>query len=224
MAITTLHRISELESLVAGFETTSISRWGKEKLIQTLNESRSIAIANTWMGGTKIHPSWQQKITIPFNERNAEGLCYNTFPFPYEVIKGKKLADGCVFVGNHLFTVQYDRVNTTSELLDYQNHPVLNRVYTQRVAAVLEENMWKLYSKKFDIKSLGVSAIFADPTSLPYFNISVDEYPIDQESFDFVKGYTRDKYLREIESTPNPPETISGGGRMSEFSVPNRRR
>jgi hypothetical protein len=220
--LTTLHRISELESTVSGFVTTDSSRWSQPKLIALLDEIRAVAITNVLMTGGRVHPDWLQSITIPFSSHEQNDVCYSTFPFPYSVIRAKKLNDGFYFVGNDSFTAAYDRVNTRGELLNSAKHPILARSFTQRVAALFEENQFTTYSQKGNIRTLGVSAIFSSPTSLPYFNLEKDAYPLDSNTFEFALGYARDKYMNQEEATKI--QTPSVNKDTSQFSIPNRRR
>ncbi len=204
MGISTLERISELESIVSAFITASESRWSREKSIALLNEGRAAAISNTSQGGTRLHRSWQQDLVLPYEDSMQDSDCYSTFgPMP-SVIKLKKAQDGVVFVGNEDFTVEYGRKNTIGELRNAMKHRILRRKITNGVGALLKEGQWQVYTDlKFGkIKSLGVTAIFNDPTSLPHFNIVEDEYPIDDTTFEFCLGYLRDKYLNPIASTP----------------------
>lgn len=221
--ITTLHRISEMESVVSAFITASGSRWSREKAIEMLNEGRAASISSTSQGGTRIHPSWTQKLTIEYDETLQDNTCYSTFgPMP-SVIKLKKLQDGTIFVGNQDFTVQYGRFNTIGELLNAQKHRILSRKMKNGVGALLEENQWKCYTDlKFGkIRSLGVMAIFNDPTSLPYFNIVTDEYPIDDTTFEFCLGYLKEKYLTQVESTPATTEKTF---KNLPFQIPRKHR
>lgn len=204
MGITTLERISELESIVSAFITASESRWSREKSIALLNEGRAAAISNTAQGGTRLHPSWTQPLVLPYDATIQDSDCYSTFaPMP-SVIKFKKMQDGVTFVGNADFSVEYGRFNSIGELNNAKKHRILRRKITNGVGALMEDNKWKVYTDlKFGkIKSLGCRAIFNDPTSLPYFNITDDEYPLDDTTFEFALGYLKDKYLNSVAQTP----------------------
>lgn len=221
--ISALHRISELESIVSGFATTDTSRWGRAKIIETMNSGRAVAISNSLQGATRLHPSWQQKIVIPYLSYEKESNCYSTFDFPYSVIKATKTHDGCTFVGNKDFNVAYDRINSRGELLNMQKHPILNRAITHRIAALFEEGKWYIYTEKnIAIRSLGVIAIFNHPTELPHYNLEKDEYPVDDTTWDFIRGYLKEKLLNQVEATPIQTPTTNKD--LSEFRVPTRRR
>lgn len=222
MTATTLHRVSELESSVAGFIATNSSRWNREKSIELMNEIRSVGIMNVMQNGGRIHPDWLQKITIPYSALEQTDSCFSTFPFPYSVIRLKKITDGIVFVGNENFTVAYDRVNTRGELLNMSKHPILARAYTQRVAALFEDGNFETYSNKGSIRKLGVNAIFSQPTSLPYFNLEHDPYPLDENTWEFCLGYAKEKYLNQEEATKI--QTPATNKDTSQFSIPSRRR
>lgn len=221
--ITTLKRISELESVVSAYITASESRWSREKSIELLNEGRAAAISNTVQNGTRIHPSWQQELVLPYDEAIQESCNYSTFgPMP-SIIKLEKAKDGVIFVGNEDFTVQYSRFNTAGELLNAMKHRILRRKIENGVAALLDGDQWKIYTDLTfgKIKSFGTKAIFNDPTSLPYFNIAEDEYPIDATTFEFCLGYLKDKYLSGIASTPVLTDKTN---KNLPFQIPSRHR
>ncbi len=218
---TTLHYISILEGIVSGLPATTPSRWNRKKLTEILNEGRAIGLSKTIQNGSRLNPIWQQKITIPFSALNQEDECFSTFPFPYSVIKATKAIDGCIFVGNEDFTVAYNRINTRGQLLNYSKHPILGRAFTQGTAALLEDGQWFVYSNKA-IRTLGVIAIFNDPVSLPYFNIEKDDYPLDETTFDFVRGYLKEQVLNQIESTPIATESTNRD--ISQYQVSSKRR
>lgn len=203
MAITTLQRISELESSVSGSITSDFSKWSRKKMINTLDEGRAAAIVDSVMRGTRIHPTWLQTLTLQYDPLIQESDCYTIFPCP-SVIKLKKLTDGFVFVGNEAGTVAYGRINTRGEMLNMMNHPVLSRKITNGVGALYEDGKWYIYSDKTEglIKSLSVRAIFNSPTELPYFNLTEDEYPIDQTTFEFALEYLKERLLYGEAMTP----------------------
>lgn len=223
--VTVIERISELEAAVSAV-TTDFSRWTLARQIQFLDEGRAVAISNSVQNGYRIHPEWQQNLldssAIEYDDRLQESDCYTVFACP-QPIKMKKITDGFVFVGNSDGTVAYSRVNTRGELLNMTKHPILNLTITHGNAALYEDGLWKIWSGTTQgrIQSLGVIGVFESPTALPFYNIQLDNYPIDNATMEFIIGYLKQGLLNQMAGTPITTESTAGA---PQFNIPSKRR
>lgn len=196
--MTTLERISQLESVESGFVTSSDSRWNRRKLIQFMNDARAKIISD--LKGARIHPEWTQEFIPDYDELLQDSKCYTRFIVP-SVIRITDKMDGFIFIGNTDGYTSYKRVVTRGELNNMRRHPILSRAITNGVAALYENGEMFLYSNS-QVKSLRIEGIFNDPTSLPDFNINKDRYPIDDATFEIVKVYMKQAYMNQIASEP----------------------
>lgn len=219
--ITTLERISELEKIVEA-TTTQQSKFSRETLIQFLDETRAIGISNTSQGGTRLHPDWTQTFYATYDPLFQDSDCETVFELP-TAIKFKKIVDGYQWFGNTDGSVQYRRINSRGEYNNMLKHPMLLRSITHNVAVLIEDTRAMVYTKvpRARIQQLRVNAIFNSPTQLPSFNITTDNYPIDNTTFDFVKGYLKQTILNQMEQTPILSQKTN---KELAFSVPQRRR
>lgn len=222
MVITTLQRISELEKVVEAVMTQQ-SKFSRETLIQFLDETRAIAISNTAMGGTRLHPDWTQTHYCTYDAQFQDSDCETIFELP-SAIKFKKIVDGYQWFGNNDGSVQYHRINSRGEYNNMLNHPMLVRKITNGVAVLVEDGRAIVYTKipRSRIQQLRVNGIYNSPTQLSSFNIDTDNYPIDNTTFDWIKGYLKQTILNQMEQTPVLGEKTNR--ELSQFAVPGRRR
>lgn len=216
---TTLDYISELQAEVEAVQTQG-SKLSREKLISYLNEGRALAISNSGQGGTRINPVWLQTYYCVYDSLLQDDDCNVIFDLP-SAIKFKKYADGYVGFFNNDGSVQYRRFNTLGEVNNAMNHPILARSLTKYIAVLVENEQAKIYTKvpRARLQQLRVSGLFNNPTELPDFNITTDQYPIDETTFEWVRGWLKQTILNQIEQTP-----VTGEKTSANYAVPQRRR
>lgn len=188
--MTTLECIEFISMTDGGGKFTDENRANPMSLLSVLNTGRGVAITQRYAKGGDIHPNFIQTVHPAYEEELQEDDCYELFRIP-RAVDINDMMDGYLFMGSRSGKARFTRIKNRNNYFNMIAH---------RVGRALLENgtFWRpdpdtgtaiVYKK--GVKKVFLDMVAEDPTSVPGFNIEVDDYPITMDALKKVEEMVR---------------------------------
>lgn len=213
----TLPEIYEhLGSLPSGGYMTVDSRFDKGYMYKCIHMARAFIVCERWKQYSNIPPVYYQRFKPKYEVLSQTAdLCYARYYNVPDIIALDGRASGLGFVGGNGTLCQFREVSSKGAFAAMQKDRVM-KAGRKAYALVLGGGEVDVYYKDV-IKDMELWAVFSDPTKVPLYNETLDQYPMDvsdipkmetylmQGSMGLVYKTPMDRVNNQLDSTANPP-------------------
>lgn len=207
--MTLAEAVDIFERLPSGGIFTDENRFDIRFVETAVHRTRSLAIFNYWQKFKRINPVWTQQFIPTYSKDLQEDNCKVIFECP-PPISLNSLMDGFLYIGTVDGNCAYRKIVSRAELANINVHRNMKPL-TNETIVLYSDSLLECYGNT-DLQELKVDGLFADPTQVPTFNKTKDEYPISLDIFEMMKALafdTEQKIIiaRPIDNTPDKKET-----------------
>lgn len=168
-----------------GGQISADARYDYQYIDSIINSGRAVLVRELYKEMGIVPPVYYQRYEPEYIPDAQESKEYALYSMP-DLIAIDATSDGGGFFGTVTCDVPFTQVNNRNTLADYKRHRILKP--GRRALVLVTKGRAEVYYKNL-IKEFLIEGIFADPTSVPTFNVENDPYPIDAAAMSRLDDY-----------------------------------
>jgi len=197
----TLTKIAEdIIKSAQGAIFTEQSKFQIPYIYDLIRQYREVIFRTTYERTGRVNPLWTQQFFPEFSEDLQESKLYVKFEVPNPVILDDQ-TDGFLYIGTLDKSCNFRKNQNRAELSMYQNHRATKVSTKGKIKTIWSEGFLEVWGNPLQ-KEIRIDGIFANPTSLPTYNIDISEYPISGDDLVQLKQLIYNSQTEPMAKTP----------------------
>ena len=194
--------IDRVQRIVGGGIVTDENRWDQDYIISVINTFSRQVLRDFYVKNNKrINPVCYQRFYCEY-DKNIQEPGFIKFTLP-PIVSFDEYSDGIRYIGSVTESNGFRRIRSRARLSSFNNHKVMN-VNNGRAQSALyngNDQTIEVYGNVL-LRDCLVEGIFINPLDVPTYNMSVDNYPFNEDLIPVMEDLIYRSQLAIEASTP----------------------